>query len=172
MNYKKVFLIGMMYSGKTTIGQILASQIKFSFLDIDYEIQNILDMSINDIFKIYGEKKFRALESVFFKECSNLNKHIFSTGGGLILNQDSYQILKNNKAVFFLDSSPEIIYKRFQKDSNKHHRPLLNNASLSLIDTIYKKRYDLYKSCSEFVINTDYCTPTEVANKIEMYLNA
>ena len=49
----------MMYSGKTTIGQILASQIKFSFLDIDYEIQNILDMSINDIFKIHGEKKFR-----------------------------------------------------------------------------------------------------------------
>tara|TARA_B100002052_G_scaffold24018_2_gene18725 strand:- start:1303 stop:1821 length:519 start_codon:yes stop_codon:yes gene_type:complete len=172
MNYKKVFLIGMMYSGKTTIGQILASQIKFSFLDIDYEIQNILDMSINDIFKIHGEKKFRTLESVFFKECSNLNKHIFSTGGGLILNQDSYQILKNNKAVFFLDSSPEIIYKRFQKDSNKHHRPLLKNASLSLIDTIYKKRYDLYKSCSEFVINTDHCTPTEVANKIEMYLNA
>ena len=172
MNYKKVFLIGMMYSGKTTIGQILASQIKFSFLDIDYEIQNILDMSINDIFKIHGEKKFRTLESVFFKECSNLNKHIFSTGGGLILNQDSYQILKNNKAVFFLDSSPEIIYKRFQKDSNKHHRPLLKNASLSLIDTIYKKRYDLYKSCSEFVINTDSCTPTEVANKIEMYLNA
>ena len=112
------------------------------------------------------------MESVFFKECSNLNKHIFSTGGGLILNQDSYQILKNNKAVFFLDSSPEIIYKRFQKDSNKHHRPLLKNASLSLIDTIYKKRYDLYKSCSEFVINTDHCTPTEVANKIEMYLNA
>ena len=172
MNYKKVFLIGMMYSGKTTIGQVLASQIKFSFLDIDYEIQNILDMSINDIFKIHGEKKFRTLESVFFKECSNLNKHIFSTGGGLILNQDSYQILKNNKAVFFLDSSPEIIYKRFQKDSNKHHRPLLKNASLSLIDTIYKKRYDLYKSCSEFVINTDHCTPTEVANKIEMYLNA
>ena len=172
MNYKKVFLIGMMYSGKTTIGQILASQIKFSFLDIDYEIQNILDMSINDIFKIHGEKKFRTLESVFFKECSNLNKHIFSTGGGLILNQDSYQILKNNKAVFFLDSSPEIIYKRFQKDSNRHHRPLLKNASLSLIDTIYKKRYDLYKSCSEFVINTDHCTPTEVANKIEMYLNA
>ena len=172
MNYKKVFLIGMMYSGKTTIGQILASQIKFSFLDIDYEIQNILDMSINDIFKIHGEKMFRTLESVFFKECSNLNKHIFSTGGGLILNQGSYQILKNNKAVFFLDSSPEIIYKRFQKDSNKHHRPLLKNASLSLIDTIYKKRYDLYKSCSEFVINTDHCTPTEVANKIEMYLNA
>ncbi len=172
MNYKKVFLIGMMYSGKTTIGQILASQIKFSFLDIDYEIQNILDLSINDIFKIHGEKKFRTLESVFFKECSNLNKHIFSTGGGLILNQDSYQILKNNKAVFFLDSSPEIIYKRFQKDSNKHHRPLLKNASLSLIDTIYKKRYDLYKSCSEFVINTNHCTPTEVANKIEMYLNA
>ena len=103
MNYKKVFLIGMMYSGKTTIGQVLASQIKFSFLDIDYEIQNILDMSINDIFKIHGEKKFRTLESVFFKECSNLNKHIFSTGGGLILNQDSYQILKNNIAVFFLD---------------------------------------------------------------------
>ena len=172
MNYKKVFLIGMMYSGKTTIGQILASQIKFSFLDIDYEIQNILDMSINDIFKIHGEKKFRALESVFFKECSNLNKHIFSTGGGLILNQDSYQILKNNKAVFFLDSSPEIIYKRFQKDSNRHHRPLLKNASQSLINAIYKKRYDLYKSCSEFVINTDDCTPSEAADKIEMYLNA
>jgi len=172
MDHKKIFLTGMMCSGKTTVGEILASKMKFSFLDLDYEIQNILDMSMDDIFKIHGEKKFRTLESVFFKECSNLNKHVFSTGGGLILNQDSYQILKNNKAVFFLDSSPEVIYKRFQKDDNKHQRPLLKNASLSLIKTLYKERYDLYKSCSQFVINTDNCNPSETATKIEMYLNA
>ena len=172
MRYKKIFLIGMMYSGKTTIGKILSKKIKLSFLDIDLELQDILDMSVNEIFKVHGEKKFRKLETVFFQECSKLNKYIFSTSGGIILNIDNQQILKNHSAVFFLDSSPEVIYDRFQKDNNKHQRPLLENASISLINTLCENRYDLYKSCSKFIINTDSCSPHEAATKIENYLNA
>ena len=162
----------MMYSGKTTIGKLLSKKINFPLLDIDDELQKILDMPISKIFEIYGEKKFRIFEAVFFKECSKLDRHIFAPGGGIILNDESRLILKNNNAVFFLDSSPEIIYERFQKDNNKNYRPLLADGSIQLINKLYKKRYNIYKSCSDFIINTDLYSENQVVTQIEKYLNA
>ena len=172
MNNNKIFLIGMMYSGKTTIGKLLSQKLNFPLFDLDNEIEKIMGISINEIFKSYGEDRFRLIETAFFKECSKLNNHIFAMGGGAIVNINNHSILKDKGTTFFLDSSSEIIFERFKQDKNKNNRPLLDNCSIELIDSLYHKRRARYKSCSKFIIDTDLLTEGQAVNQIEEYLNA
>ena len=71
--------------------------------------------------------------------------------------------------LFFLDCSLETIFERLKRD--KKERPLLNNKPETTLSTLYNDRYSLYKTCSDYIINTDNITPNDIANKIEEYLN-
>ena len=93
---KPVVLLGMMGSGKSTIGKILAEKLNFDFIDTDNEIENIMDMTINQIFIEYGEQYFRLLETTFFQERIKNGQVIYSTGGGLILDKKNMKIVIDN----------------------------------------------------------------------------
>ena len=167
MQFDNIFLIGMMGSGKSTVAKLLANKIGLPFLDIDNELEKIIDMSINEIFYNYGEKRFRLIESTFFKECSKLNNYIYATGGGIILEKNNRFVLKNRGITFFLDCSVETITKRLENNQESNKRPLINNNFINTIENLYKKRYSLYKSSSAYSINTDLLSPEEVVSQIE-----
>ena len=169
MKQQNVYLIGMMGSGKSTVGKVLAERTKLKFIDVDKEIENVMDMTIAQIFNEYGEKHFRLLETTFFKERIKNNHIIYSTGGGIILDKENQTIFKKSGKTFFLDCSPKTILERLKSDNNK--RPLLNNNSKSTISKLYKDRQSLYKSCSDYIINADKATPNDIATKIEEYLS-
>ena len=99
-----IILIGMMGSGKTSVGKILANHLKFSFIDTDLEIENQENKTINQIFKVYGEPYFRMLEKNLLK---NLNKYNFviSTGGGFPIFNDNMSQLLNLGTTIFLETS-------------------------------------------------------------------
>ena len=76
---KNIFLIGMMGSGKSTIGKLLSKKLNMSFLDTDREIEKIMGMSINEIFNNYGENRFRLIETAFFNEIVKVNNYVYAT---------------------------------------------------------------------------------------------
>ena len=109
MNNKNIFLIGMMGSGKSTVGHLLSSKIKIPFFDMDNELEKIIDMSINEIFANYGEERFRLIESSFFNEITKVNQYVYATGGGIILNKNNQNILKKSGTTFY-EYNPELYY--------------------------------------------------------------
>ena len=92
-NINNLFLIGMMGSWKSTVGQELAETLEMEFIDTDDVIEEMTDMKVVDIFKEFGQKRFREMESAFFIEKAKVPGQIFSTGGGIVLEK------KNRKAV-------------------------------------------------------------------------
>ncbi len=158
LNKKNIILIGFMGSGKSTVGRILANILFFDFLDTDEIIEKkLFNNKIDKIFYIYGENFFRKLES---KTLSIINKKIntiIATGGGFPIYQKK-NFLKSIGLIFYLKASPEILFERVKKSEN---RPLLSSFF-----QIYKKRKKIYEKLSDFVIDTDFLLPEEVAFKI------
>ena len=167
---KKIVLIGMMGSGKSTIGKILSKTLKLNFIDTDILIEKKCGYKIKRIFDKYGEKYFRDKEE---KIVSNilLNKKtcILALGGGAFLNKKLQKIILKKTTSIWLDATLELIYKRC-KDSNK--RPLLNqnnNKELKkIIKNLLKIRNPIY-SKADFVVKTNK-KPLEVCDKILDYI--
>ena len=162
-----IYLIGMMGSGKSTIGKMLSKQLNKSLIDIDYKIEEFLGISIAQIFDRYGEEQFRRIEETYFVEKSKSKNLIFSTGGGIILSKKNRQILKLSKKTIYLKTSPKQLL--FRMKNNYSNRPLILKSKLSPFDTINeisKKRDLMYKKSSHITIETDDLSKIELLNKV------
>ena len=143
---KNIVLIGMMGAGKTTIAKYLSLILHKDYVDMDEYIETKYNMSISDMFKI-SEDYFREKETHVCKELSKCHDMIIATGGGIINNHKNIEYLKNNGIIIFIDRPIESIYN----DIDISHRPLLKDNKDYLYE-LYKQRYDLYMSCSDYVI--------------------
>ena len=164
-----IFLIGMMGSGKSTIGNLLSQKLDMPFFDTDTEIEKIMEMPIGKIFNDFGENRFRMIESVFFNECIKADYYVYATGGGIIENTDNHKALKNKGICIFLDCSIEILNKRLKNNSN--HRPLIKNNYKNNISDIYNKRHSKYKLCSHITVNVDSHSKEEIIDLIIKKIN-
>ena len=153
-----IFLIGMMGSGKSTLAPILAKKFNMDYIDTDLDLTNILDMNLKNIFDFIGEKRFRNMESAYFKEHTKQNNFIYALGGGIILKKENREILINKGDSIFLDVSKKELNKRLEV--NSINRPLLNIKGD--MEKIYDERYNLYKSSANITI---YCDDKNI-NKI------
>ena len=132
-----IFLIGMMGSGKTSVGQLLSKYLNNTFYDLDAGIEKRFNLSIKEIFKEYGEEKFREVESTMLIETKNLVNSVISTGGGIVINDRNREFLKKNR-VYFLNNSIEILFERATK--KREQRPLLKDITLVEFVSIYEKQ--------------------------------
>ena len=121
----KIFLIGPMGSGKSTIGKVLSERLEYDFYDTDKLVEKVVGKKIKEIFEQNGEQYFRLKESEELDKTRKLKNAVIATGGGIIENEENRLFLKEEKKVIFLDSSIERQYDR-TKESQK--RPLLNNG--------------------------------------------
>ena len=161
---KKITLIGMMGSGKTTLGKILSEKTNVSAIDIDELIEQNENSTITDIFKTQGEEYFRKIEAKTIKELINsTNPQILSLGGGAFENVQTRELLLNNSVVIYLETTPVEILNRIQKTNN---RPLLkNNMTIEKINEIITKRKDNYNLAHHKIL-TDGKTPSKIAEEI------
>tara|TARA_B100000035_G_C21020488_1_gene563842 strand:- start:39 stop:542 length:504 start_codon:yes stop_codon:yes gene_type:complete len=165
----KVFLIGPMGTGKSTIGRKLSEKLGYDFYDTDKLIEKIEEKKIKDIFEQNGENYFRQKESEALSEAKIFQNAVIATGGGIVEREENRLFLENEDKVIFLDSSPERQYKR-TKDSKK--RPLLNKGdSLEILKKLYKKRISLYKAVSKKKISMDNLSTEEILKKIINFLD-
>ena len=165
-----IYLIGMMGSGKTTIGEKLSKKLNMNFIDTDDKIEKIMSMNIKQIFDEFGEKRYREMETSYFVEKSKEKGIIFSTGGGIVLNKHNRNILLNDGITFLLDTSVNQIVKRINCNTK---RPLLFRSKNFEIELkkIWNIRKDLYYRSSNNIIKTDKSKPEIITNKIIKILN-
>ncbi|MDR2382488.1 MAG: shikimate kinase [Prevotellaceae bacterium] len=143
----RIFLIGYMGAGKTTIGKILSRRMKLSYIDTDHYIENRYRKKVGDIFATEGEKSFREMEHRMLCEVSEFEKMVISTGGGLPCFNGNMDIMNNTGMTVYMDVSVEELAARLQ--ASKTIRPVLQNRSgHELVDFIrenLEKRRPFYE---------------------------
>ncbi|GJQ14516.1 hypothetical protein GpartN1_g6307.t1 [Galdieria partita] len=136
-----IYLVGMMGSGKSTIGQSLATKLSYSFLDTDQVIEQVEQRKITEIFEQDGEEKFRDMESSVLHRIQPCLGCVVSTGGGIVLRSSNWTVLRSG-IVVFLDVSVSTIMKRLLNDTS---RPLLQGAEpQKRLEQIRNTRLPLY----------------------------
>ena len=165
----KIFLIGPMGSGKSTIGKVLSERLEYDFYDTDKLVEKVVGKKIKEIFEQNGEQYFRLKESEELDKTRKLKNAVIATGGGIIENEKNRLFLKEEKKVIFLDSSIERQYDR-TKESQK--RPLLNNGdSMIILKNLYQKRLSFYQEVSKLKISMDNLTEGKIFEKILDFLD-
>ena len=145
-----LILIGFMGTGKTTLGKYLSKHNQLSYIDLDAYIVQQENQSIPNIFKQIGEAGFRELEYKYLKECIN-HYNIISTGGGIIEGDQTFDFLKLQRRVIWLDCDLNIVYNRIKNDSN---RPNANNKSLFELKSLYSSRVSRYNEIAFIKLNS------------------
>jgi len=165
MEDKNIFLIGMMGSWKSTVGRKLAEALDMEFIDTDDSIEEMTEMKVRDIFREFGEDRFRGMETAFFIEKAKQSGQIFSTGGGIVLGEENRKVLQNNGICFFLDASSQTLAQRIH---NTDKRPLLADSDNleDRLKTIWNDRSELYIDCAHHIIKTDNLDPLQVLDEI------
>lgn len=120
--HQNLVLVGMMGSGKTSVGRRLAETLSLDFVDIDHELEAISQLSIPAIFASYGESEFRALESRVLARVLEEKPKVVSTGGGAFLSEGNRNVIKEFGISIWLDADLDTLWDRVK---SKTHRPLL-----------------------------------------------
>jgi len=164
---RNIFLIGMMGSGKSQTGPVLAKMINYAFVDTDDVIEKASKQSITSIFEKDGEKVFRDVEKKVLKEISQHHSLVIATGGGLVTLPENWGILHQG-IVVWLDLDLKRSIKRLESDKKK--RPLLIGDDLAEnFSQIYEIRKPIYLE-SDLRIEVEDQSPYEVASMIAEHL--
>ncbi len=159
-----IVLIGMRGSGKTSVAKILACKLNKQFFDIDQLICKQTCMSIASLVEQYGWEYFRRAESEITKDVSKKDGIVISCGGGVVVEPQNIQTLKQNGKIFWLQVTVPTLLKRIGYDVN---RPSLTGKSQKEdMEKTLKNRYDLYKNAADEIIDTEKLSKEEVVQKI------
>lgn len=145
-----LILIGMMGSGKTTVGRALARQLDKEFVDSDEEIQRRTGVTIPHIFDVEGEAGFRQRESAAIADLVARNDIVLATGGGAVLAAQNRKILRQNGLVIYLKASVQDLWQRTRNDRN---RPLLQTGNpRAKLTELFEQRDPLYMEAADIVM--------------------
>ncbi len=147
-----IVLIGMMGSGKTTVGRLLAKQLDKVFVDSDEEIQKRTGVTIPHIFDVEGEAGFRQREAAVINELLQGENIVLATGGGAVLDANSRAQMRAHGVVVYLKSSVHDLWQRTRHDRS---RPLLQTADpRGKLQELYEQRNPIYTELADIVIHT------------------
>ena len=159
---KNIVFLGMMGSGKSSIGNLVSKKLDIPFVDIDNLIEKYAGMSIAEIFEDNGESYFRNLEEKITLKSLKSKKSVIALGGGGFINEKIRKDILLNHFSFWLDLDESILLKRI-RDSKK--RPLAFTSTDKEIRKIIRKRTKIY-SKAQFKINCNKLTKHEIQKKI------
>lgn len=155
-----LYLVGMMGSGKTTVGRLLATELGYSFIDTDAAIEQLTSQSITQLFAEQGEPKFRQIETKVLSEVCAYKNLTIATGGGIVLQRENWSYLHHGLIVW-LDVPVEQIYTRLATDTT---RPLLQDTDpLAKLRSLYQQRRSLYAQADLHITPNPKDTPEQIA---------
>ena len=159
---ENLVFLGMMGSGKSSIGSLIAKELKLSFIDIDKEIENEIGISIKKIFKTKGENYFRKIEEKMTLKKLKLKSNVISLGGGAFMNKNIRKEVLKKHLSFWLNWDTKILLDRINKSKK---RPLVNNSSEDeLIELIMKRSHNYSKAL--YNIKCDNLSKNQIIKKI------
>ena len=159
---ENIVFLGMMGSGKSSIGSLVSKKLKLNFFDLDREIENELDMNISKIFETRGEKFFRNLEEEIALKILRKNRIIISLGGGTFMNKKVRKEILDNHISFWLQWDDKVLLERIK---NSKKRPIAFKSSNDELLELIKKRSSIY-SKARYKINCNNLTKIEIVEKV------
>ena len=165
----RIFIVGPMASGKSTIGKRLAQKLNLQFIDIDKEIESRAGTDIPWIFEVEGEKGFRKREEKVLEESIKESNIVISTGAGIVLSKRNRDLMTRSGKVIYLEASLKIQLKRTQNDKS---RPLLMDENKEeVLKKLKKEREPIYEEISNLKINQENKKLKQVVEEISNKLN-
>lgn len=161
----RIFLIGFMGCGKTTIGRALAKSMKIEWIDLDRHTENRKGKSVTEIFETEGEEAFRMAERDALHSLSD--NLIVSCGGGTPCFYDNMERMSENGITLYLHTSIDSLYKRISEESVG--RPLVSGKARQEIERLFLFREHTYNKAN-YIIDTDNKSVEEVEKGIEQIL--
>ena len=159
---RNIVFLGMMGSGKTSIGLLVSKKLNLQFYDIDQIIENELEMSISDIFEKKGEEFFRDFEEKTTLKILKKKRIVISLGGGAFINKKIREEILKNHLSFWLNWNSKTLIRRIKKNTK---RPIALKSSTDELVNLIKKRSLVY-SKSKYKINCEKLSKNEIVNKI------
>jgi len=167
---ERIFLIGYMGAGKSTVGELLAQALGYEFIDMDYEIEKRTQQTISNIFAEKGENEFRKLEYDCLHEIGQRNRVVISTGGGAPCFFNNLSFMKENGLTVYLKVPAEQLKEKLEM-SRHDKRPLISgkkgNDLLQYIKNGLAEREPFYLQATLIVTGTY----EEMVNQILTYLS-
>ncbi|WP_448514331.1 shikimate kinase [Parathermosynechococcus lividus] len=158
-----IYLVGMMGSGKTTTGKVLAKRLGYGFVDTDAVITQVRQQSIREIFAREGEAYFRQLEQQVLAEVSSYHHLVVATGGGIVLSLLNWSYLRHG-IVVWLHVPIAVLCERLAADAE---RPLLQEQPLEeRLNQIMADRHALYAQADLELVIGQTDTPTKVCDRL------
>ena len=159
---KNIVLLGMMGSGKSSIGYLLSKSLNLKFVDIDKKIEDVTNLNIYDIFEKKGESFFREIEEKVTLKSLRNKKQIISLGGGGFMNKNIRKEVLTNNLSFWLNWRSSTIIKRILKSKK---RPIAFNSNENDLRKLINERAKIY-SKANFRINCETLTKSMIVKQI------
>jgi shikimate kinase len=165
----KIYLIGFMGCGKTTVGQLLAQQTGFDFVDTDQLIEMRQGMTVSEIFAKHGEAAFRLMECNILEEVQRLKNAAVSTGGGMPCHNNCMEIMLSTGKVVYLKTSPQELSRRLLQPHTA--RPLVRGKTEAelqqYIETELARRESFYNR-AHAVLQTENFSMNELLQRMKL----
>lgn len=162
---RRIVLVGMMGSGKTTVGRVLASRLRCDLLDTDAVVEAREGRTVRDIFAADGEEAFREIESEVLGELlSRPGASVIAAAGGVVLRQQNRDALRSSGArVVWLSADPGMLADRVKGGA---HRPLLDGDPEGTLRRMYEQREALYREVADVIVTVDGRSVTDVVDAV------
>lgn len=167
-----VVLIGYRATGKSTVGKILSTKLKIAFCDTDLLLEKKMAMPIRDIVALHGWDYFRIKEKETIKTLTKKKSAIIATGGGVVLDQENVNLLKQTGVIIWLNAPVRDIIDRLNKDAqSKAIRPQFTTGNIAEETAeVMKQRLPLYEGAADYIVDTRGKKAVQVAEEIYQYL--
>lgn len=163
---RKIVLVGMMGSGKSSAGRRLAKELNTEFVDLDQSIESRCGRSIRDIFASGGEQEFRDLEyDELRRALGEPGSWVIAAGGGIVVREATRALLARADDVIWLRADVDVLAERVSR--GRGHRPLVDGDPKARLAALLAEREDLYRSVATAVVEVDDCSVNQVVARIE-----
>jgi len=165
----KLFLIGLLGSGKSVLGKELSQRVKLPFIDLDDVLEAQAGMKVSEIFSTKGEEHFRMIEAASLREQSSQKEFVMATGGGTPCFHDNMMYINKTGTSVFVNTPVSEIVKRLKGEQRKS-RPLLANVSddqlQPTLEAMLQNRLRFYKQ-AHFTVNPEISTVLDILELLQ-----
>lgn len=165
-----IVLIGLMGVGKTTVARGLAKELNMDFFDTDLEMEEATGLKLKDIYRKYGEIRYRSEEALVINKLKQKENYVISVGTSIPMTEETKKALPQTGTVIWLNDSLSVIKERLKRKYNKLLLP--KGINLKNFDDWAKSRFEEFEQVADFVVNVNNRDLDSVINHIAFNLVA